>query len=211
MRGGRRACLDAAGPPPQNDAMGALDIPLPLARHRLTVEEYYRMAEAGILSPDDRVELIEGEVIDMAPQKSRHASVLTELLNRLAQAVGPAARVACQVPLNLSDRSEPEPDLMLLRPREDRYRGSHPTPADVLLLVEVADSSARYDREVKLPLYARHGVAEVWLVDLEAGRLRCFRRLQGGEYGEISSTETPGPTPLPGLPGLQVDLGGLLD
>lgn len=190
--------------------MGAIDTPLQLARHRVTVDEYYRMAEAGIFSPDERVELIEGEVIDMAPQKSRHASVLTELLNRLAQAVGPAARVACQVPLNLSDRSEPEPDLMLLQPREDRYLGSHPTPADVLLLVEVADSSLRYDREVKVPLYARHGVAEVWLVDLESNRLRFFRQLQADEYAEISSTDTPGPTPLPGLPGLQVDLGGLL-
>jgi Uma2 family endonuclease len=190
--------------------MGAIDTPLQLARHRVTVDEYYRMAEAGIFSPDERVELIEGEVIDMAPQKSRHASVLTELLNRLAQAVGPTARVACQVPMNLSDRSEPEPDLMLLRPREDRYRGSHPTPADVLLLVEVADSSLRYDREVKVPLYARHGVAEVWLVDLESNRLRFFRQLQAAEYAEISSTDTPGPTPLPGLPGLQVDLGGLL-
>lgn len=190
--------------------MGAVDLPLQITRHRLNVAEYHRMAEAGIFSPDERVELIEGEVIDMAPQKSRHASVLTELLNRLAQAVGPTARVACQVPLSLSDRSEPEPDLMLLRPRADRYSGSHPTPADVLLLVEVADSSLRYDREVKVPLYARHGVAEVWLVDLESNRLRLFRQLQAGEYAEISSTDAPGLTSLPGLPGLQVDLGGLL-
>lgn len=190
--------------------MGAVDIPLQLARHRLTVEAYYRMAEAGIFAPEDRVELIEGEVIDMAPQKSRHASVVTELLNRFVLAAGANARVACQVPLRLSARSEPEPDLMLLRPREDRYAGAHPTPADVLLLVEVGDSSARYDREVKLPLYARHGVAEVWLVDLEANRLRFFRQWQGGEYTQISSSDAPGPTPLPGLPASGVDLTGLL-
>lgn len=189
--------------------MGAFDAPL-LARHRLTVAEYHRMAEAGIFAPDERVELIEGEVIDMAPQKSRHASVLSRLMNRLVRVAGDQGWVVCQVPLCLSDRSEPEPDLMLLRPRADQYAQAHPTAADVLLLVEVADSSLRYDREVKLPLYARHGVAQVWLVDLESNRLRFFRQLQAGEYAEISSTDTPGPTPLPGLPGLQVDLGGLL-
>lgn len=190
--------------------MGAVDIPLQLARHRLTVDAYYRMAEAGIFAPEDRVELIEGEVIDMAPQKSRHASVLSRLMNRMVHAVGDQAWVVCQVPLCLSDRSEPEPDLMLLRPRTDQYAQSHPHAADVLLLVEVGDSSARYDREVKLPLYARHGVAEVWLVDLEANRLRFFRQWQGGEYTLIRSHDAPGPTPLPGLPGVSVDLTDLL-
>lgn len=191
--------------------MGAFDVPL-MARHRLSVTDYYRMAEAGIFPSDARVELIDGEVIDMAPQKSRHASVVTELLNRLSLASGGQARVACQVPLHLSERSEPEPDLMLLRPRADRYADAHPTAEDVLLLIEVADSSARYDREVKLPLYARHGVAHVWLVDLEAGRgrMRFYSRLEGGEYSDISSTENPGVTPLPGLPGTTIDLGGLL-
>lgn len=190
--------------------MGAVDLPLQITRHRLNVAEFHRMAEAGIFSPDERVELIEGEVIDMAPQKSRHAAVLSRLMNRLVRAAGEQGWVVCQVPLCLSERSEPEPDLMLLRPRADQYAQSHPTPADVLLLVEVADSSLRYDREVKLPLYAKHGVGEVWLVDLEADRLRFFRRLQAGEYAEISSSDSPGPTPLPGLPGRQVDLGGLL-
>lgn len=191
--------------------MGAFDVPL-LARHRLSVAEYYRMAEAGIFPPDARVELIEGEVIDMAPQKSRHASVVSFLLNHLVRCAGDAGWVVCQVPLHLSENSEPEPDLMLLRPRADRYADAHPRAEDVLLLIEVADSSARYDREVKLPLYARHGVAQVWLVDLEAGRgrMRFHSRLEGGEYSDISSTENPGVTPLPGLPGTTIDLGGLL-
>ncbi|HQY09308.1 MAG: Uma2 family endonuclease [Leptothrix sp. (in: Bacteria)] len=191
--------------------MGAFDVPL-LARHRLSVAEYYRMAEAGIFPPDARVELIDGEVIDMAPQKSRHASAVSFLLNHLVRCVGDAGWVVCQVPLHLSENSEPEPDLMLLRPRADRYADAHPRAEDVLLLIEVADSSARYDREVKLPLYARHGVAHVWLVDLEAGRgrLRFYSRLEGGEYSDISSTEHPGVTPLPGLKGMAIDLSGLL-
>jgi Uma2 family endonuclease len=190
--------------------MGALEeLPL-LQRHRLTVDEYYRMAEAGVLAPDARVELIEGEIIDMAPQKSRHASVVNELSTRLHEAVGRRAVVTCQTPLRLSERSEPEPDLMLLRPRADGYAGSHPDAADVLLLVEVADSSARYDREIKLPLYARHGVAEVWIVDLEAGLVRFQRQPSGERFAEVRQSAAPGVVVLPGLSGAEVDLAGLL-
>lgn len=190
--------------------MGVIDeLPL-LQRHRLTVDEYYRMAEVGVLAPDARVELIDGEIIDMAPQKSRHAAVVNELMRRLVRSVGDRALVTCQTPLRLSQRSEPEPDLMLLRPRADGYAQAHPSAADVLLLIEVADSSARYDREIKLPLYARHGVAEVWIVDLEAGVLRQRRQPQAESYAESAETVAPGTTPLPGLPGADVDLSGLL-
>lgn len=192
------------------DTMGAIDeLPL-LQRHRLTVDEYYRMAEVGVLAPEARVELIDGEIIDMAPQKSRHASVVNELMRRLVRSVGDRALVTCQTPLRLSQRSEPEPDLMLLRPRADGYAQSHPTAADVLLLIEVADSSARYDRQIKLPLYARHGVAEVWIVDLEAGVLRRQRQPAGESYAEADESATPAATPLPGLAGIAIDLGGLL-
>lgn len=190
--------------------MGAVDSPALLNRHRLTVDDYYRMADTGVLAPDARVELIEGEVIDMAPQESRHASVVTELLNRLALAAQPRAKVACQVPLRLSDISEPEPDLMLLRPRADAYADAHPTAADVLLLIEVADTSIRYDREIKLPLYARHGVAEVWIVDLPARCLRIHRHPRGDEYAAIDTVEAAGPIALPGLDGASVDLDALL-
>ena len=190
--------------------MGAIESPPLMTRHRISVDEYYLMADAGVLAPDARVELIEGEIIDMAPQKSRHASAVSELMSRLVMAVGRQARVTCQVPLRLSTRSEPEPDLMLLRPRADGYSQSHPSAADVWLLIEVADSSARYDCEIKVPLYARHGVAEVWVFDLEAGRARFYRQLSGDEYADISSSEAPGVTPLPSLPGLDVDLAGVL-
>lgn len=189
--------------------MGANDQPL-FRRHLLTVDDFYRMAEAGVLAPDARVELIEGEIIEMAPQRSLHAATVNELATRLHKVVGDSVRITCQTPLRLSPRSEPEPDLMLLRPRDDGYAVSHPGPADVLLLIEVADTSARYDREIKLPLYARHGVAEVWIVDLQAGLLRTHRRPDAGDYLETNAGQAPGVVTLPGLPDVQVDLTGLL-
>jgi Uma2 family endonuclease len=177
--------------------MGAIESPPIFRRHLLTVDDYYRMAEAGVLAPDARVELIEGEIVDMAPMKSRHAWVVNELMRRLVTAVGDHARITCQTPLRLSQRSEPEPDLMLLRPRPDAYAASHPTAADVLLLIEVADSSLRYDREIKVPLYARHGVAEVWVVDLAAASFVVHRAPAGGAYTHVDVHPRPAMLPLP--------------
>ena len=191
--------------------MGAFDnVPL-LTRHRLTVADYYRMGEAGVFAPNDRVELIEGEVINMAPIGTKHAASVTRLARLFERAVGDRAVVSSQNPLRLSDLSEPEPDVMLLAPRDDFYAGAHPTATDVLLLIEVADSSARYDREIKLPLYARHGVAEVWIVDLEAAVVRFFRQPQGERYLDITSTAIPGAAPVSALPGVVVDLAGVLN
>ena len=190
--------------------MGAIDNTPLLTRHRLTVADYYRMAEAGVLAPDARVELIEGEIIDMAPIGTRHAAAVMRL-NRLAcAACGDGAIVSVQSPLRLGDLSEPEPDLMLLKPRADFYADAHPAAADVLLLIEVADTSARYDREIKLPLYARHGVSEVWIVDLEARLLRSYREPVGGAYGQASTTAAPGRTPIAALPGIDIDLAPIL-
>ena len=135
--------------------------------HRFDVDDYYRMAEAGILSAKDRVELIEGEVVDMAPIGSEHGGKVNRLNRLLAPAMAAGhAIVSVQNPLRLDRRNEPQPDLMLLRPRRDRYREGHPTAADVLLLVEISDSSLAYDSGPKLALYARHGVPEVWVVDI---------------------------------------------
>lgn len=146
-----------------------------LQRHRLSVADYYRMAEAGILGEDDRCELIEGEIIDMAPIGSRHASTVKRLLRHFERTVGNSAIVSIQDPIRLDARNEPQPDLALLRHRDDFYQQAHPTPGDVLLIVEVADASLRYDREVKLPLYARFGIPEVWIVDLQSSRVEIFR------------------------------------
>jgi Uma2 family endonuclease len=189
--------------------MGAIgEAPL-LKRHRLTVRDYYRMGEAGIFAPDARVELIEGEIIDMAPIGTRHGAAVKRLVALLTSALGSRVIVAVQDPLRLSDLSEPEPDLMLLKPRADFYAEAHPSAADVLLLIEVADSSARYDLEVKLPLYARHGVPEVWIVDLQARLMRFFRSPAGDTYAETSATPSPGLAPIAALPGVEIDLASI--
>ncbi len=190
--------------------MGNADSPAVLQRHRLTVDEYYRMGQAGVFAPDARVELIEGEVIDMAPIGTRHASAVKKLNALFSAAAQGRAIVAVQDPLRLSDASEPEPDLMLLRPRADFYAQAHPGPADVLLLIEVSDSTAAYDRSVKLDLYARHRVAEVWIVDLDNNVVRFFRHGDGQAYTDITASETPRATPVAALPGMTIDLTGLL-
>lgn len=190
--------------------MGATESASLPRRHRLTAAEYHRMGEAGVFAVDARVELIEGEVIDMTPIGTRHHAAVMRLSRVLQHAADDSALVSVQGPLHLDDWSEPEPDLMLLAPREDFYAGAHPGPADVRLLIEVADTSARYDREIKLPLYARHGIGEVWLVDLEARMVRFFRHARQGQWTEITATETPGPTAVAALPGVTVDLTGVL-
>lgn len=182
-----------------------------LRRHRLTVDDYYRMAEVGVLAPDARVELIEGEIIDMAPIGSRHGGTVSFMLRQLTAAASRLALVTAQSPLRLDRASEPQPDLMLLRPRADFYRKSHPTASDVLLLIEVSDSTVRYDRQVKVPLYARHGVPEVWLVDLPGNELHCLSSPEDGTYVHATSLRAPGNVPLSMLDAVAVDLDGLFD
>jgi Uma2 family endonuclease len=190
--------------------MGLIEPPELLQRHRLTVDEYYRMAETGVLAPDARVELIEGEIVDMAPIGTRHGSTVKRLLHLLAEAVGDRAIVAVQDPVRLSQRSEPQPDLMLLTPRADWYADAHPTAADVLLLVEVSDTTARYDRVIKLGLYARHGVREVWIVDLDHRLFRVYRQPRGEIYTEVMETAQPGRIGPQALPGVSIDAAPLL-
>ncbi len=151
-------------------------------RRKLSTEQFERMGETGILGPDARVELIEGELIEMPPIGSRHAAAVDFLSMHFARAVGDAAVVRTQNPLRLADDSEPQPDLMLLSPSADRYRSAHPRPEDVLLLIEVADTTLAFDRETKLPLYARHGVSEVWILDLDAQQLEVYREPRAGSY-----------------------------
>lgn len=182
-----------------------------LHRHRLNVDEYYRMAEVGLLAPDARVELIEGEIIDMAPPGSRHAAIVSFLTQVITAAVGKSAIVSVQQPVRLSQLSEPQPDLAVLRARKDFYSKTHPTAVDVLLLIEVSDSSVRYDRQIKLPLYARHGLHEFWLVDASKRELSIFRSPQDGIYTEVSATKAPGETTAALLQQARIDLTGLFD
>ena len=157
---------------------------------RFTVDEYYRMAEAGILSEDDRVELIEGEIIQMPPVGSRHSWRVRRIARLFHTTVGERAEIAVQDPLRLSTRSEPVPDLMLLQLRPD-YETHQPMTADALLVVEVADSTLSYDRRTKVPLYAREGVPEMWLVDLPNGRVTVHREPTPTGY-QLTQTYRPG-------------------
>jgi Uma2 family endonuclease len=158
-----------------------------LSRRHFTVDDYYRMAEAGILREDDRVELIEGEIIEMLPIGSLHASVVDRLSAFfLTQVPRDQAQVRSQNPVRLNDRSEPLPDVCLLQPKADYYASGHPGPEDVLLLIEVSDSTIAYDRGVKLPLYARSGIPEVWIVDLSAEAIEIYREPSDGAYRSAS-------------------------
>jgi len=185
-------------------------------RHRITVEEYYRMAEVGLLAPDARVELIEGEIIDMAPQGVAHATVIRRLTKILLLAAADRFIVSAQLPLRLDAYSELEPDFTLLKWRQDEYATAHPMPQDTLLAIEVGQSSLRYDRNTKLPLYARHGIPEVWIIDVAKPLLYAFDSPQTpdpsgarAQYQRQSSTPEPGVITLAALPDLAIDLTGL--
>jgi Uma2 family endonuclease len=155
-----------------------------LKRRRFTVHDYYAMADAGILHEDDRVELIEGEIIEMAAIGSHHAACVDRLTELLVPQARGQAVVRAQNPVRLSDLSEPQPDVSLLRTREDFYGSGHPGPADTLLIIEVAHSTLGYDRGIKLPLYATSGIPEVWIVDLGAGAVEVYRGPVAGRYRE---------------------------
>jgi Uma2 family endonuclease len=175
-------------------------------RHWLTVDDYYRMAEVGILDEDARVELIDGEIIDMAPPGSPHAGTVHYLTEVFVRAAEGRAIVLAQNPVRLGKYSEPQPDLALLRRRDDFYRERHPQPDDVLLIVEIAASSLRFDRKKKVPLYARHGIAQMWLVDLGGRRLVRYRAPQQGSYTLVDEPDLGTALELPGLSGVAVDL-----
>lgn len=180
------------------------------ARHRLDVGAFYKMAEAGILTPNDRVELIGGEIFDMTPIGSAHAGK-TNRLNRLfaRAAADGLALVSIQSPLRLDAYNEPEPDLMLLRPRKDDYQDSHPGGGDVLLLVELSESSLAYDRGTKLALYAKFGVPEVWIVDLLGAAIEVYGEPAGDAYARKERLTSGLLVPVL-APGVTIDVGALL-
>ncbi len=155
-----------------------------IARRRFTADEYHRMAEAGILTEDDRVELIAGEIVEMAAIGVRHADCLTALTDLLRELLGQEVSLRVQNPIHLAEGSEPQPDLALVKRR--RYRQTHPTAADVLLVIEVADTSLAYDRTVKLPLYAEAGIAEAWLIDLVNDTIERHTDPRGGRYRQVA-------------------------
>jgi len=151
----------------------------------ISIDDYHRMAADGLFTRDDRVELIEGEIVEMTPVGNWHASRVRRLNLLFHQRLLGRVIVDVQDPVQLGDWSEPEPDIVLLEWREDCYASAAPTGKDVVLLIEVADSSAAYDREVKAPLYSRQGIREYWLLDLPGGLLEVYRRPGPGGYREV--------------------------
>ena len=169
-------------------------------KYFFTVDEYYRMAEAGLFSEERHVELIEGEVIEMSPIGSRHAGCVDDLNSLITHQVGRLAIVRVQGPIRIYEYSQPQPDLALLKPRRDSYRRSHPTPSDVLLVIEVADTSAQYDRNVKLPLYARAGIPEAWLIVLAKDFIEVHREPKNGKYSKLQRLKRGKKVTLASLP-----------
>lgn len=151
-------------------------------RRYFNVSEYYRMAEAGVLTENDHVELIEGEIIEMSPIGSRHAACVRRLGSHLTRLLAQIGIVSVQNPVRLNEYSEPEPDVALLKPRDDFYAQAHPTPEDILLVIEVADTSVDYDRGIKVPLYAEAGIAEAWLANLPKNIIEVYTEPLNGSY-----------------------------
>jgi Uma2 family endonuclease len=187
-----------------------LERPKAPTRRRLDIDVYYRMAESGILTDPRHVELIDGEIIDMAAIGSPHAAVTNRLARLFSRALrDEAALVNVQSPLRLDPYNEPQPDVILLRPRADDYRASHPSAADVFLLVEVSETSLAYDRSIKLALYAKFGVPEVWIIDLPGNAVEVYRERKEGAYASRERL-TEGLLAPALVPDLTIDVTGLL-
>jgi len=180
-----------------------------LSRHRFDVDEYHAMVRAGILMEGDRVELIDGELVEMHTIGSRHAACVNRLTRLLVTALGDRALISIQNPVGLDRYSEPQPDVLVLRPRADDYATAHPGPPDTLLAIEVADSSLAYDRTIKLPLYAKTGVPEVWIVDLAAAAVDVHREPSSEGYRHFERT-TEGRIAPAAFPGLELELADIL-
>ncbi len=151
----------------------------------VTVNEFYRLAEMGVYSHTDRVELIEGEIVEMSPIGSNHAGCVDYLNGILSRHLGSKAIIRGQNPIRFDSLSEPLPDIVVLKYREDYYRSKHPEAKDALLIIEVADSSLDHDRNRKVPLYAQNGIEEVWIVNLLAREIEVYRHPEGERYKEI--------------------------
>jgi Uma2 family endonuclease len=179
-------------------------------RHRITVDEYERMITANVWPEDERLELIEGEIIAMSPLNAPHAYTVRTLLQLLVEALRGRALVDAQNPIRLDDGTRPEPDVMLLRSPAMQYRRRLPAPADVFLIIEVSDTTLDYDRTVKTPLYARAGIPETWVVDLNGRRLIVFRALEDGEYTQMESVRSGASMALAAFPEITLRVDDIL-
>jgi len=177
------------GEPHKDAIVERRDDGMPLPLWRLTADNFQQMAATGIFKPDERLELVDGEIVQMAPIGGPHAAAVRRLNGIFSRSAATRAIVAVQDPIRLSERIELYPDLALLRPRDDFYGDRHPGPDDVMLVIEVSDATLRYDRRVKLPLYAAAGIPEYWIFDVAGRQAFVFRDPAEGAY---RVAETPG-------------------
>jgi Uma2 family endonuclease len=171
-------------------------------KRKLTIEAYHALADAGILTERDRVELIEGEIIEMAPVGGPHIRRVNVLTQLLVTTLTGRAIVSVQNPVEMAPHSEPEPDFTILRYRADFYGDARPTRADTLWIIEVADSSVRYDRSIKVPLYAKHGIPEFWIINVGGQCIEVFRQPHDSSYAEtfeVRAGEKAAPLAFPDL------------
>lgn len=181
-----------------------------IERRWFSVEEYDRMIETGILTKYDRVELIEGDVVRTSPIGELHAACVKRITSFFYRLVGRYVTISVQDPVHLNDFSKPQPDVALLKPRDDFYAQAHPMPADVLLIVEIADTTANSDRAVKVPLYARAGIPVVWLVDLQRDVIEIYAQPVNGAYQESREAKRGDTLTLESLPILKLGIDNIL-
>lgn len=198
-------------PPPPVAPAGSVEVmTVQPARYRFTVDEYERMGATGVFGPDDRLELIDGEILTMAPIGSRHAARVDRLTRLLNRAAGDRAVVRVQNPIRLGSHSEPQPDLALVRPRDDFYAPAHPGPADVLLVVEVADTTLAFDLGLKAPLYAGAGIPVLWVVDLAGRAVHVLTGPADGGYRATALATVGSTLAVDGLGGITVAVADVL-
>jgi Uma2 family endonuclease len=175
----------------------------------LTLDDYHRMISTGIIHDNDRVELIAGQIFNMAAKGTKHTLCTRKLFKQILNLVGDRADVQSQDPIVLSNNSEPEPDIVIAKLRADEYFDSHPAPVDIILVIEVADSTLNFDREIKLPLYAAAGISEYWIVNLIDNRLEIYRQPEGSIYANNQILTPPRSVPLPTFPELNLEISAI--
>lgn len=183
---------------------------LATATHRFNAKEFYRMVEVGLLRPDARVELLDGRIIDMSPIGPFHGGITKSLNLHFTEQARGRWITAVQDPVRLDDYSEPQPDLMLLKKIPDFYRTRHPRPEDVYLLIEISDTSLELDRDEKLPVYARAGISEVWIVNLIERAIEVYREPNFTSYGSVTVLRIGDKASPLAFPDVVVDIADLL-
>lgn len=181
-----------------------------VAQHQFTIRDYHRMGETGIFTEDDRVELLNGQIYTVSPVGSKHAACVKRINRSFGRNLADEAIVSVHNPVVLNDYSEPEPDVALLFYRDDFYEERLPTAADVLLLIEVSDATLRFDKDVKLPLYAQSAIPEVWIIDLKKACIEVYVNPRDGAYQEQQTRKRGQELTLQQLPFLTVTVQELL-